>query len=74
MEICEWKIFMISKAVGKYTQKIYAAVVRAIQSEWIFLQQISTNMGDMFAVVDKMIWENFLPLLLYIKKNPFHPL
>ena len=34
----EKNINTIIKTAGKYTQESYAAVVRAIQSEWIFLQ------------------------------------
>ena len=45
-----------SKTVGKYPQGSYAAVVRVIQSEWLFLQRVTNNTGDTFAVVDKMLW------------------
>ena len=32
---------MISERAGKYPQESYAAVVRSIQSEWIFLQRVT---------------------------------
>ena len=41
----------IRKTAGKYTQESYAAVVRAIQSEWIFLQCITWGTGDSIAGV-----------------------
>ena len=49
------KINTISKTVGKYPQESYATVIRAIQSEWIFLQRVTWDTGDAFAVVEKMI-------------------
>ena len=42
---------MISKTAGKYPQESYTAVVRAIQSEWIFIQSITWDMGDTFILV-----------------------
>ena len=37
----EKNINTISQTVGKYHQDSYAAVVHAIQSEWIFLQRVT---------------------------------
>ena len=51
----------------EYTQESYAAVLRAIQSELIFLQRVTIDMGGAFAGVEKMIWETFLPRLLFGK-------
>ena len=52
-----WKknINTISKTTRKYPQEIYAAVVRAIQSEWLFIQRITWDTGDAFSGVEKMI-------------------
>ena len=52
----ENNIGTISKTKGKYPQDSYDAVVRAIQSEWIFLQRLTWYMGGAFAGVKKMIW------------------
>ena len=40
-------------------------MVRAIQSEWIFIQHITWDTGDAFAGVEKMIRETFLPRLFF---------
>ena len=42
-------------------------MVCAIQSEWIFLQRVTWDTGDVFAGVDKMIRETFLPRLFFRK-------
>ena len=42
----EKNISMIRKTAGKYTQESYAAVVRAIQSKWIFIQRVTWDTGD----------------------------
>ena len=55
----EKNINTISKNAGKYPQESYVAVVRAIQSEWIFLQHVTWDTGDEFTGVEKMILENF---------------
>ena len=46
---------MISKTEGKYPQESYAAVVRALSLEWIFIQCITNNTGDTFAGVEKIL-------------------
>ena len=55
----------ISKTTGKYPQEIYASVVCVIQSEWIFLQHVTLDTGDLFAGVEKIICENVLLRLLF---------
>ena len=71
---------MIRKTAGKYPQESYAAVARAIQSEWIFLQlvtkntvdvlqYVTKNTGDEFVGVDKMFQETFLPRLFFGKSK-----
>ena len=42
-ETWERNIFTISKTAGKHPQEIYAAVVCAIQSDWIFIQHDKKN-------------------------------
>ena len=67
----ERNINMIRKTAGKYPQESYSAVVCAIQSEWIFIQCLTWYTGNLFAGVEKMIRETFLPRLFFGKnKNP----
>ena len=49
----------------KYPQESYAAVVRAIQSKWIFLKCITNNTGYKFTVVDKILQETFMQQLFF---------
>ena len=63
----EKNIYTISETAGKYPQEIYAEVVRAIQSEWIFLQCVTKNIGYMFAGVEKLLQETFLSRLFFGK-------
>ena len=67
-------MFTISETVGKYPQESYAAVVRTIQSEWIFLQRVTWDTGDAFGGVEKMIRENILPCLLFGKTKILSPI
>ena len=70
----EKNISRISKTAGKYPQESSAAVVRAIQSEWIFIQRITWDTGDELAGEEKMIWETFLPCLFFGNKKPLPPI
>ena len=71
-----WKknINTISKTAGKYPQGSYSAVLRAIQSEWIFLQFVTWDTGDAFAGVEKMIQETFFPRLFFVNTKTFSPI
>ena len=62
-------ISTMSKTAGGYPQDSYSAVVRVVQSEWIFLQLVTWYMGDTFTGVEKIVWENFLPHLFFGKKK-----
>ena len=53
--ILEQNIHMIIKMVGKYPQEIHAAAVRAIESEWIFLKFLTSNMEYALTVVKKLL-------------------
>ena len=70
----EKNISTISKTAGKYSQESYAAVVRTIQSEWIFLQRVTWDTGDVFAGVEKIIQGNFLPRLFFGKTKTLAPI
>ena len=73
MERGERKISTISEITGKYLQEIYAVVVHTIQSEWIFLQRVTKNTGETFAVVEIMIRRTSLTRLLFEGKKTSHP-
>ena len=63
-----WEINLckIRKTAGKYPQESYAAVVRSIQPEWMFLQCVTWDTGEVFAVVENIIQETFLPRLFFV--------
>ena len=63
----ERNINTIRKTAGKCPQESYAVVVRAIQSESIFLQSVTWDTGNLFAGVEKMIRKTFLPRLFFGK-------
>ena len=64
----------ISETVRKHPQESYAAVVCAIQPEWIFLQYVSWDTGDAFTGVEKIIHETFLPCLFFRKTKTLSPI
>ena len=49
----------------KYLKERYAAVIHAIHLEWIFLQHVTKNTGDVFTGVEKLVWEKMCA-------SPFH--
>ena len=59
---------------GKYPHEIYVAVVHAIQSEWVFLQHMTKDTGQSFAVVGKVLWETFSPCLFFGIYKTFLPI
>ena len=65
---------MIRETAGKYPQDSYAMVVFATQSEWIFLQRVTTNMGNFFVGVENIIQETSLLRLFFRKKKSFSPI
>ena len=73
-ETLERNIHTISKSTGKYTQESYAAVVIAIQLEWCFIQRVTKNMGETFLVMEKMLWETFLPHIFFGKSKTLSPI
>ena len=58
---------MVRETAVKYPQESYATVVRVIQSEWIFLQRVTWDTGDLLVGLGKMIRETFLPRLFFRK-------
>ena len=69
----ENNINTVSRTVGKYLQESYAAVVRAIQSDWIFLQRVTWYTKDVFTGVEKMIMEIFCLVFSSERQKPSHP-
>ena len=65
---------MIIETTSKYPQDSYAVVGCAIQSEWIFLQHVTWDTGDVFTGVEKMIREIFLLRIFVGKKNSLSPI
>ena len=49
-------------------------VVRAIQSEWIFIQRFTLDTRDALAGAERMIWGIFLPRLFFKKKKTLSPI
>ena len=71
MDKWEKNICAVTKTAWKYLQESYAAVVRDIQSERIFLQRVMKDMGQAFAVMEKILWETFLLRLFFGKPKTF---
>ena len=55
-------------------QESYSVVVRAIQSEWLFLQYATQDTGEKFAGVEKMIQETFLPPIFLKNTKSLSPI
>ena len=51
----------------------YTTVVREIQPGWIFLQRVTWDTGDVFARVERMIQETFLPRIFFVNTKTLFP-
>ena len=69
----ENNIKIISETAGNYPKESYAAVVRAIQSEQIFLQRVTWDTEDTFSGVEKIICETFLPRIFFVNTKTLFP-
>ena len=49
----------INKMAKNYPQEIYAAVAHAAQSEYIFLQRVKKDMGQVFIGMERFLQDNF---------------
>ena len=49
-------------------------VVGAIQSEWILLQRVTKDVGQVFAGVGKVMWENVLPHIFFGRFKTLSPI
>ena len=72
--VWEKNISTISGTGGKYPQENYAAVVHAIQPEWIFLHHATWDTRGAFTGVEKMIWETFFFRLFFGKMKTLSPI
>ena len=70
----EKTINTIIKTAGKYSQESYDAVVRAIRSEWIFLQRVTWDTWDAFAGVEKLFGKPFCLVFSSEIRKPSHSL
>ena len=52
----------------------YTTVVREIQPGWIFLQRVTWDTGDVFARVERMIQETFLPRIFFGNMKTLSPI
>ena len=59
--------------MGGYLQESYAVEVCAIQPEGVFLQGVTKNMVDVFAGVENILQETFLPRLFIKNKISLTP-
>ena len=66
--------YEMEKYTKHYTESINHNLVNAVQPEWIFLQRVTWYRRDALAVVEKMIWETFLPRLFLERRKPPPPL
>ena len=41
-----------------------------MQLEWIFLQHVTKDTGQAFVGVEKVLWENVLPCIFFVKPTP----
>ena len=66
--VWEKDIGKISKSDVKYPQESYTEIVCTIQSEWIFLQQVTKNTGFAFSVLEDFLRKTFC-LAFYLERR-----
>ena len=66
----ERDICALRKMADNYPQESSAAVACAVQSEWIFLQRMTNNIGQAFMGLKTFLQETSLPHLLFEKLKP----
>ena len=58
----------------KNRREMYPIKIRVIQLEFIFLQLVTMNMGYLFAGVEKLLRETFLPHIFFRKLKSLTPI
>ena len=61
----ERNILVITESLGKYPQESYDTVDCDIQLEWIFLQCVKKDTGNLFEGLENFLRETFLPCILF---------
>ena len=62
------------KTANKYPQESYAEFACMFQLEWILLQPVMKDTGRAFMGMEKVLWETFLPHLLFGKYKTLPPI
>ena len=70
----EKNICAITERDGKYPQDSYAAVVRVIKLENIFLKRVTKDAGHALEGMEKFLQETFLPHLFLEKSKSLPPI
>ena len=70
----EQNIFKIRENAGEYPQKSYYTVVCLIQSDWIFIQCVTWDTGDMCVGVEETIRENVFHRLFFSEIKSLSPI
>ena len=65
MKVQSWvdSVYCLSDAAKQQPQAAYAALVKSIQCEWIFLQRVVVNSSELFSALKDAIREVFWPSL-----------
>ena len=65
MKVQSWvdSVYCLSDAAKQQPQAAYAALVKSIQCEWIFLQRVVVNSSELFSALKDAIREVFWPFV-----------
>ena len=61
----------LSKVAEKEPQAALVGLTRSLQCEWNFVQRVVKDTSQLFAPLEKMLEENFLPSLLFALRSCF---
>ena len=66
-KVVDWahRLAALGNIVRRFPQTAYAGLVKSLPNEWIYLQQVTSGNGDLYKPIERAIWEDFLPALLY---------
>ena len=59
----------LSSVARRYPQTAYAGLAHSLQSEWMYLQRVTSNAGESFDGVERAIKEEFVPSLFDVPKD-----
>ena len=71
-KVCHWiaDVKCLSKIAEKQPQAAFAALVKSLQCEWIFLQRVIPNCANHFAPPDDVLTSTFLPAVFGCEVTP----